>query len=50
MLKKLLQGAALMAAVTTSMLHAAPHELIIDTDPGADDLVALFLAMASPGS
>ncbi|MGR3991597.1 nucleoside hydrolase [Pseudomonas sp. 1121_17] len=49
MLKKLLQGAALMAAVTTSMLHAAPHELIIDTDPGADDLVALFLAMASPG-
>lgn len=48
MLKKLLQGAALMAAVTTSMLHAAPHELIIDTDPGADDLVALFLAMASP--
>lgn len=49
MLKKLLQGAALMAAVTTSMLHAAPRELIIDTDPGADDLVALFLAMASPG-
>ncbi len=49
MLKKLLQGAALMAAVTTSALHAAPRELIIDTDPGADDLVALFLAMASPG-
>ncbi len=38
-----------MAAVTTSALHAAPRELIIDTDPGADDLVALFLAMASPG-
>lgn len=49
MLKKLLQGAVLMAAVTTSVLHAAPRELIIDTDPGADDLVALFLAMASPG-
>ncbi|AUF96951.1 nucleoside hydrolase [Pseudomonas sp. S07E 245] len=49
MLKKLLQGAVLMAAVTTSALHAAPRELIIDTDPGADDLVALFLAMASPG-
>lgn len=48
MLKKLLQGAVLMAAVTTSALHAAPRELIIDTDPGADDLVALFLAMASP--
>ncbi|MBA1321311.1 nucleoside hydrolase [Pseudomonas plecoglossicida] len=49
MLKKLLQGAVLMAAVTTSALHAAPRELIIDTDPGADDLVALFLAMASHG-
>lgn len=35
-----------MATVTT--LQTAPIELIIDTDPGADDVVALFLAMASP--
>lgn len=35
-----------MAAATT--LQAAPIDLIIDTDPGADDVVALFLAMASP--
>jgi len=27
---------------------AAPRDLIIDTDPGADDVVALLLAMASP--
>lgn len=46
MLKPLLQGIALMAAATT--LQAAPIDLIIDTDPGADDVVALFLAMASP--
>lgn len=46
MLKPLLQGLALMAAV--SAVQAAPIDLIIDTDPGADDLVALFLAMASP--
>ena len=45
MLKPLLQGIALMAAATT--LQAAPIDLIIDTDPGADDVVALFLAMAS---
>ncbi|MEB8055891.1 nucleoside hydrolase [Pseudomonas fulva] len=46
MLKPLLQGLALMAAA--SAIQAAPIDLIIDTDPGADDLVALFLAMASP--
>lgn len=46
MLKPLLQGLALMAAA--SAVQAAPIDLIIDTDPGADDLVALFLAMASP--
>ena len=46
MLKPLLQGIALMVAATT--LQAAPIDLIIDTDPGADDVVALFLAMASP--
>lgn len=46
MLKSLLQGVVFMAAAST--LQAAPIDLIIDTDPGADDVVALFLAMASP--
>ncbi|MFZ5938430.1 nucleoside hydrolase [Pseudomonas putida] len=48
MLKPLLQGLTLMAAAATTTLQAAPRDLIIDTDPGADDVVALFLAMASP--
>jgi len=47
MLKPLLQGLTLMAAAATTTLQAAPRALIIDTDPGADDVVALFLAMAS---
>ena len=42
MLKSLLQGVVFMA--TASTLQAAPIDLIIDTDPGADDVVALFLA------
>ncbi|AGZ34570.1 nucleoside hydrolase [Pseudomonas sp. SWI6] len=37
-----------MPATSITSLRAAPCELIIDTDPGADDLVALLLAMASP--
>lgn len=37
-----------MSAVATTTLQAAPRDLIIDTDPGADDVVALLLAMASP--
>ena len=37
-----------MSAVATTPLQAAPRDLIIDTDPGADDVVALLLAMASP--
>lgn len=48
MLKRLLQGVVLMSTIATASLQAAPRDLIIDTDPGADDLVALFLAMASP--
>ena len=48
MLKPLLQGLTFMAAAATTTLQAAPRDLIIDTDPGADDVVALFLAMASP--
>ena len=37
-----------MSTIAAATLQAAPRDLIIDTDPGADDLVALFLAMASP--
>lgn len=48
MLKRLLQGVVLMSTIAAASLQAAPRDLIIDTDPGADDLVALFLAMASP--
>nr|NOY02668.1 nucleoside hydrolase [Gammaproteobacteria bacterium] len=46
MLKPWLQGLAFM--LTATSLQAAPIDLIIDTDPGADDVVALFLALASP--
>lgn len=39
----------LLATVMTLSAHAADKiDLIIDTDPGADDVVALFMAMASP--
>lgn len=48
MLKPVLQGVIFMSAVIATSLQAAPRELIIDTDPGADDVVALLLAMASP--
>ena len=47
-LKTLLQGAVLMSALAATSVMAAPRDLIIDTDPGADDVVALLLAMASP--
>ncbi|WP_460415756.1 nucleoside hydrolase [Pseudomonas sp. microsymbiont 2] len=47
-LKSLLQGAVLMSALAATSVMAAPRDLIIDTDPGADDVVALLLAMASP--
>lgn len=36
-----------MSALAATALQAAPRDLIIDTDPGADDVVALLLAMAS---
>ncbi|KDN98341.2 MULTISPECIES: nucleoside hydrolase [Pseudomonas] len=45
--KRLLQGVLLMSMLSAGA-QAAPIDLIIDTDPGADDVVALFLAMASP--
>ncbi|MCL8301737.1 nucleoside hydrolase [Pseudomonas mosselii] len=37
-----------MSALAAPAVMAAPRDLIIDTDPGADDVVALLLAMASP--
>ncbi|CAG8863082.1 Pyrimidine-specific ribonucleoside hydrolase RihA [Pseudomonas fluorescens] len=37
-----------MSVLCATSSHAAVHDLIIDTDPGADDVVALLLAMASP--
>lgn len=37
-----------MSALGAAASHAAVRDLIIDTDPGADDVVALLLAMASP--
>lgn len=37
-----------MSALAATAVMAAPRDLIIDTDPGADDVVALLLAMASP--
>ena len=46
--KRLLQGVLLMSLLSAGAAQAAPIDLIIDTDPGADDVVALLLAMASP--
>lgn len=46
--KRLLRGVVLMSALSTTAALAAPRDLIIDTDPGADDVVALLLALASP--
>ncbi len=46
--KRLLQGVLLMSLLSAAAAQAAPIDLIIDTDPGADDVVALLLAMASP--
>jgi purine nucleosidase len=45
----LLRGFSLMALLTSAAATAADKvDLIIDTDPGADDFVALLLALASP--
>lgn len=46
--KRLLRGVLLMSALSTAAALAAPRDLIIDTDPGADDVVALLFALASP--
>jgi len=46
--KRLLRGMVLMSALSSIAAVAAPRDLIIDTDPGADDVVALLFALASP--
>ena len=45
----LLRSVLFLSAITISSVQAADTiDLIIDTDPGADDVVALLLALASP--
>ncbi|MGA9224111.1 MAG: nucleoside hydrolase, partial [Pseudomonas graminis] len=45
----LIRSAALLAILSATSVHAAEkRDVIIDTDPGADDVVALLLALASP--
>ena len=47
--RHLIEGALLLAMLTSGAAQAAEkRDLIIDTDPGADDVVALLLALASP--
>lgn len=46
---QLIRGLALVAIFSsTTAVAAEKRDLIIDTDPGADDVVALLLALASP--
>lgn len=48
-LHHLLWSLLLLALITATNAHAAEKiDLIIDTDPGADDVVALLFALASP--
>lgn len=48
-LPHLLRSLLLLSVITTTGAHAAQKiDLIIDTDPGADDVVALLFALASP--
>jgi purine nucleosidase len=47
--RHLTAGALFLAMLTTGAAQAVERrDLIIDTDPGADDVVALLLALASP--
>ena len=47
--RQLIRGVSLLSVITISSVHAADKiDLIIDTDPGADDVVALLMALASP--
>ena len=46
---QLLRSLLLLSLITTASAQAAEKiDLIIDTDPGADDVVALLFALASP--
>ncbi|MGH8416490.1 MAG: nucleoside hydrolase [Pseudomonas sp.] len=46
---QLFRSVALLTIFSTAAVQAAEkRDLIIDTDPGADDVVALLLALASP--
>lgn len=46
---QLIRSLALLAILTSTAAHGAEkRDLIIDTDPGADDVVALLMALASP--
>lgn len=46
---QLIRSVALLTIFSTAAVQAAEkRDLIIDTDPGADDVVALLLALASP--
>ena len=48
-LPQLLRSFLLLSLISASSVHAAEKiDLIIDTDPGADDVVALLFALASP--
>jgi len=48
-LKQLLRSVLLLSLLSATAVQAADkRDLIIDTDPGADDVVALLLALASP--
>ncbi|WP_038822604.1 nucleoside hydrolase, partial [Pseudomonas syringae] len=47
--RQFIRGALLLSLLSTAAVQAAEkRDLIIDTDPGADDVVALLLALASP--
>ncbi len=47
--RQLIRGALLLSILGAAAVQAAEkRDLIIDTDPGADDVVALLLALASP--
>ncbi len=48
-LPQLLRSFLLVSLISATSVHAAEKvDLIIDTDPGADDVVALLFALASP--
>ena len=48
-LRQLFRSVLLLSVLTAASAQAAEKiDLIIDTDPGADDVVALLFAMASP--